>query len=119
MGSLRRQEGYFLLDNRDTPGVPDEVARPLAPDLPMGFNRAGRLFEAPTVTCSHCQTVVVINPDRQRERPFCRKCNHYVCDSCGVVLAQTKECKTWKQFIEEYLERQVKQQQNNSSIILV
>ena len=42
----------------------------------------GGLFEAATTTCSHCQRIVVLNPDRTRERGYCRKCVHYICDEC-------------------------------------
>jgi hypothetical protein len=116
MSSLRRHEGYLLVDNRDNPGLPEEVAHAMAPDLPPHF--LSGLFEAPTVTCSHCQTVVVLNPDRQRERPFCRKCNHYICDACGIALAQTQECKPWIAVIEEVQEAAVRQQQSGGGIIL-
>lgn len=52
----------------------------------------GKLFEADTSTCSHCQRVVVLNPDRTRERGFCRKCYHYICDQCVGVMHQTLTC---------------------------
>jgi hypothetical protein len=42
----------------------------------------GKLFESPTVTCSHCQRVVILNPDRSRPRGHCWKCDHYICDTC-------------------------------------
>jgi hypothetical protein len=42
----------------------------------------GKLLESATVTCSHCQRVVVLNPDRSRPRGYCSKCDHYICDLC-------------------------------------
>jgi len=39
-------------------------------------------FESATYTCSHCNALVVMNPDRSRPREVCRKCMHVVCDSC-------------------------------------
>lgn len=37
----------------------------------------------PTLTCAHCNTVVLLNPNRRRERARCRRCNSYVCDRPG------------------------------------
>lgn len=42
----------------------------------------GELTELPTLTCCHCNRVVVLNPLRTRERGYCQKCNAYRCDSC-------------------------------------
>src|SRR5438552_1081296 len=46
-------------------------------------NRAsgGKLLEFATATCAHCGFVVILNPNRKRERERCRKCNAYVCDA--------------------------------------
>lgn len=64
MGLLtqRSREGYLMIDDRAS---------------------GGGLFESATITCSHCQTVVVLNPLRTRARGFCRKCDHYICDNPG------------------------------------
>lgn len=86
-----------MIDHRFTPGVSDAAMH--AQDLPVGAGQG--LFEAPTYTCSHCCTVVVINPLRNREREYCRKCDHYICDPCGAIMATTKECKTFDQIIDE------------------
>lgn len=59
MFSKRSLEGYLLIDHR-CPG--------------------GGVFESATVTCCHCSTIVVLNPDRLRPRNHCRKCDAYVCD---------------------------------------
>lgn len=113
MKSKRRHEGYLLLDNRNNEGLTEAMT--VASGLPTGAGRG--VFEAPTITCSHCQTVVVLNPDRQRERPYCRKCDHYICDVCGPVLAQTGVCKTFQQIIDETLEFAVKQVDPSQSLI--
>lgn len=97
MNSKRNHEGYFMLDHRCGPPMSDETV--VANGLPVGAGRG--LFEAPTYTCSHCQAVVVLNPLRNRERAWCKKCDHYVCDGCGITLAQTGICKTFKQIIDE------------------
>jgi hypothetical protein len=36
----------------------------------------------PTITCSHCNNIVVLNPGRVRERTRCLKCMKFVCDPC-------------------------------------
>lgn len=97
--SKRSHEGYFLLDHRASEGVPDALVT--AAGLPIGAGRG--LFEAPSYTCSHCQTVVILNPDRQRERAYCRGCDHYICDGCGVERASTLTCRTFKQKVDELL----------------
>lgn len=41
--------------------------------------------EFKTLTCCHCNRVVVLNPERTRDRHHCYRCNHYVCDSPGCI----------------------------------
>lgn len=90
-----------MLDHRNVQGMPDEVA--VANGLPPGAGKG--LFEAPTYTCSHCQRVVILNPNRQRERVYCRGCDHNICDDCGAAKAAGAPCRTFKQVIEEALEK--------------
>jgi hypothetical protein len=98
MSSIRRHEGYLLIDNRDSPGVkPGDI--PSRGDVP--FVSASTMYEAPTYTCSHCQRVVWMNPDRTRERAFCRRCNHVLCDGCGKLMEQTRECVPFKKIIDD------------------
>lgn len=66
-----KQGGYLMIDNR------------LA---------GGGLSEAATSTCSHCQRIIVLNPDRTRERGFCHRCSHYICDQCSAVQHLTLRC---------------------------
>jgi hypothetical protein len=63
----------------------------------------GTMQEAATATCSHCHAIVVLNPDRTRERGYCRGCNSYLCDACNAVKAQTLQCRTMDQVIDEVL----------------
>ena len=85
--SLRSLEGYLLVDNRCA---------------------GGALNEFPTLTCSHCKAVMLVNPLRTRDRAFCRKCNHYVCDKCEALrVASGGECKTFDQIGEEIQEAAV------------
>jgi hypothetical protein len=81
--------------------------------LPRGLgelsvdNRAAgaRLFEANTYTCTHCSAVVVMNPDRKRERYFCRGCTHHICDNCAAEITAGAPCKTMAQKHDEYLQK--------------
>jgi len=80
--SKRRHEGYLIVDHRASPG------NALAPE--------GQVYETPTVTCSHCGSVVILSPTRTRPRHYCFKCDHYVCDKPVCVL----ECRPWMKVIE-------------------
>lgn len=100
MNSVRRHEGYFMMDHRGTEGVPDTLA--VAAGLPAGAGKG--LFEAPTYTCSHCQAVVIMNPDRKRERYHCRGCDHLICDNCAAARAAGAKCRTFKQIVDEAVE---------------
>lgn len=78
--------GWLMLDNRNAP------VSGLAP-----------MFEADTYTCTHCQRVVVMNPERKRERYKCRGCDHHICDPCAAERTAGAPCKTWKQYADEVL----------------
>jgi len=98
-GSKRRHEGYFQVDHSVSPGLPDEM---MPPGLPPGSGRVN--FEAPAVTCNHCQNVFILNPLRNRDRAWCRYCDHYICDNCGAILAVTGKCLPYTNFLEELQE---------------
>jgi hypothetical protein len=57
--------GELTIDHRASPGLPG---------MP-------KLFETATCMCAHCNTLVVLNPLRTRERGHCRKCSAYICDN--------------------------------------
>ena len=94
----RSKEGYLIIDNRESPGVP-QILTPSGPQA-APFVPQSQVMEMATVTCAHCNRVVVLNPERTRPRGFCVKCNHYICDEPGCGL----ECRPFKQFIDDYLE---------------
>jgi hypothetical protein len=111
--SLSRYEGYLLIDNRESPGVSrEQVSIAGAPFVP-----AGMMYESAVYTCSHCQRGVVMNPDRSRERGFCRGCNHVICDSCATVMAVTLQCVPFKKIIDDAQEAAYAAQQRGSTII--
>jgi len=87
--SQPRGLGYYEIDNRLTNA-----------EMPVGQ----RHFEADTYTCSHCNAVVVLNPNRVRERYKCNGCNHHICDDCKAKRLMGNPCKTMKQAIEESME---------------
>jgi hypothetical protein len=99
MASKRSHEGYLLIDHTDSPGVPDSLS--VAAGLPAGAGRGK--FECATLTCQHCDVQVLVNPKRNRERAWCKHCDHYLCDACGVALQHTGECRNASKRITEYL----------------
>lgn len=83
MNSERSREGYLMIDHRASPGLPEDIAR--ATGLDPKYCGEGKMFEAATLTCSHCKAVVVKNPLRVRERSKCSRCGyHYICDLCAA-----------------------------------
>ena len=91
-----RPGGYLEVDNR-----------------PAG----GQHFEADTYTCSHCQTVVILNPSRTRERYKCSGCSHHVCDNCAAKRVAGEPCKTYAQYVDERLEQAVRQPDSGTLIL--
>lgn len=98
MSSKRRHEGYLCIDHRDSPGVPVNPAMIGKPDALL--TAQGTMLESATVTCCHCQVVVVLNPLRTRPRGYCQKCDNYVCDS-PVCSA---ECRPFQAVLEQAAE---------------
>jgi hypothetical protein len=108
MHSKRSKEGWICMDNRESPGVSDALLRTVGVSLPPGAGVG--MFEAPTITCSHCQTVLIVNPLRTRDRAYCQKCDAYICDGCGTAMALSGVCKPFAQLIEEVQEQAAKHQ---------
>lgn len=95
--SKRSLEGYLLVDHRAGEGVGSSL-------------RGGSVFEAATLTCSHCQQQIILNPERTRERAYCPKCDHYVCDGCEAIrVARGGECRTFKQIMDDHEKAVLKQ----------
>lgn len=83
MGSLNRHDGELMLDNRASPGLSAEHAHQMGLEgVPM---RGGTQCSVPTLGCNHCGGVEVVNPNRKRERAYCRTCDHRICDVCDRV----------------------------------
>jgi hypothetical protein len=90
MRTKRTHEGYLLIDHRAGDGFSDDV---MADAVAV---KGGTLFESSTITCSHCQKIVIINPDRSRSRGYCPGCDHYICDECELVRVTTLTCTPFK-----------------------
>lgn len=96
MRTKRSREGEIFIDHRASPGLTDEQL--------AGFGVAvagGKVFESATIVCSHCQTTVVLNPDRSRERGWCPKCDKYLCDECEYVRSRTFECREYARHLDD------------------
>jgi hypothetical protein len=106
MFSKRELEGYLLIDHRESEGLNPTQARHAGfSAMPVG---RGAMFESPTINCSHCERLVVLNPDRTRSRGYCPKCDRYVCDQCEAERVRTGVCRPFKQVIDEFMERAAK-----------
>lgn len=81
--------GYLLVDHRASGQAPAGMPK---------------LFEAATYTCTHCESVVVLNPERKRERYKCRGCNHLICDGCAEIRTAGAPCRTFRQMLDEQYE---------------
>jgi hypothetical protein len=114
MSSERDLEGYMMIDHRDAPPVPDWMLRQAG--LPSSMGRG--LAESATYTCKHCCAVVVLNPDRSRERAWCRAGKHRICDACAVTYARTKICVTFDRLADMALEAAVSGKQQAPRIII-
>jgi len=80
MKSLRRHEGWLLLDHSASPGIPVDIARKIGLDPKLVAE--GKKVELATLACKHCGGAWIKNPDRKRPRGYCRFCDHYICDGC-------------------------------------
>jgi len=86
----KSRDGYLMIDHRDSPGITrDEAVKAGGMCLPIP---KGTLFEAATYMCPKCQKMVIRNPDRDRSRGYCRKCDRDVCDHCAVQLKLNHTC---------------------------
>jgi hypothetical protein len=107
MFSKRELEGYLLVDHRLGEGItPEEASKAGKDTIPVG---RGVMFQSPTINCSHCSKLVVLNPDRSRSRGYCPKCDRYVCDQCEAIRVQTGVCRPFKKVIDEFYEKITKQ----------
>ena len=105
-GSNRRYEGVILVDHNYSPGLTDETIfrTNTHSNAKMPIGSGTGVLEMATFSCSHCPNVVYIHPLRNRPRGYCRKCDHYICDSCNAKKAMDGVCRTYKQQLDELQE---------------
>jgi len=85
MGSLKRGDGEVEINHQFSPGLtPAEMRAFGMPEVPGGEGSSARLA---TVSCNHCGGVWLVNHYRTRERHYCRRCDHYLCDLCAAASA--------------------------------
>lgn len=99
MFSRRSQEGYLLIDNRIAVA---NSPQPYLSDADLARARAAGYrdiegartphYESATIVCSHCNTVVVLRPDRTRPREYCGGCGQNICDACGFLRGRGQTC---------------------------
>jgi hypothetical protein len=106
MSRLSDQEGYLLIDHRESPGITPEEAFAAGSDVqPVG---KGIKFESATYNCSHCTSTIIKNPLRNRERGYCPKCNAMICDLCEEHRVKTGICRPFKQIVDEFVDAAAK-----------
>jgi hypothetical protein len=108
--SKRKHEGYLLVDHRGGPGLTADVlqAHGLPPDMGRG------VFESATITCKHCQQILILNPLRTRARGYCPKCDHFICDLCDAARVQNGyACTTFEEQIDRTHEVVIAREQNS------
>lgn len=96
----RSQEGYLLVDHRMSPGITDADLQTIPASHRAMFQSTRGLFEAPTMRCGHCGTMVVLSPTRQKARNYCQPCDHYICDNANCVLTCTPLGRTIERNVE-------------------
>lgn len=99
MKRKRDLEGYVEVDHSNSPGITAEQAASVGSGLVVP---GGSVFKSATITCSHCKTVVVLNPNRSRGRGYCRGCDHAICDRCSLLMKLGHPCRPFDRLIEEF-----------------
>jgi hypothetical protein len=101
--SKRSLEGELFIDHRNSPGLTaaDVAGTGIDPAAVAG----GTVYEAPILTCSHCQYAVVMNPKRDRPRAWCAKCDKYLCDACAYIMHRTLECRNMTRVLDDTQEQ--------------
>lgn len=104
--SKKTFEGFICIDHSESPGF-TQADRALRGSV-LPFAGAGQKFQAATNTCSHCERVVIRNPDRTRPRGHCSKCDRFMCDPCSADFYLTSECRCWEKRANDYLAKIMK-----------
>jgi len=95
-----RKEGHLLIDHRASPGLTPGQLFAAGQDPTLAVPE-GKVLEAATQTCAHCNTPVIMNPNRIRPRSHCRKCDRYICDSPACHY----ECVPFEKKVDHVIEQ--------------
>ena len=57
---MNKTEGYLLIDHRASPGLPADFYQKVGLDAPAVTE--GKMLESATLTCVHCNAIVIMNP---------------------------------------------------------
>lgn len=106
MRTKRSQEGYVLIDHRNSPGITPEFVRDNRLDAPVVG--AGQTFESAMVVCHVCGGDVILNPLRTRDRHWCYAHDAYTCDHCTTAVRARGRCVPLKQIMAEAFEQIVR-----------
>ena len=105
------KEGYLIINHQASPGLTRNQAISMGLDpLQVG---EGKIMEAGTATCCHCNAVVILNPLRVRERGHCRKCDAYICDNPACHV----ECNPFNALLDKIEVAAYREQQNSLPLI--
>lgn len=96
--SKRDFEGLLIIDHSESPGLTAEDTGGIGPVVGKG-----QVYKSPTITCVHCQVIVILNPLRTRPRNYCPKCDDYICDGCVVL-----PCRPFQKLVDETMEKVIK-----------
>jgi|SRR5882672_6560255 len=115
MGSRRRLESYLQVDHRQSPGFD----RATAERAGFGKHAVGSVnYETALVHCSHCSRGVLLNPDRSRERAFCRTCDAYLCDQCGLARSLGAACLPMAKILDDAQEAAFRAEQLGTHLLI-
>lgn len=80
---MDRPKGHLIVDHRASPGIPEDLARRWGYDPKTVAE--GKVYEADTMNCAHCNAPKRLTPGRPEELEFCILCNgDYICDPCAA-----------------------------------
>lgn len=103
MRTKQSDEAYVMIDHRNSPGISQEFMAANGLDGPAVG--AGRVMESAMVVCGHCNTDVILNPNRSRNREWCWNCDKYICDKCALLKKLGHACSPFKAKLQEIYNR--------------
>jgi hypothetical protein len=103
MRGKQSDEGYVLIDHRNSPGISQEFI--VANNLDAPAVGAGQMFESAIAVCHACGGDIILNPNRTRAREWCMEHDAYLCDRCALTRKLTGSCVPLKKRLFDLFER--------------